>query len=278
MILNYVSANSVIAKIVRDTGVEQSDILPDILEWLAEAMDHMQIQLELYPTHKDLTLNFHAAKIPKGCARLLAVSFCGFRLRYRNRDNDPRAKVRVINGVDSARNPNSVFETDPMAVEVNPVQDKARRWPYPYAVNQMPWHEEAWYQVKGGHIWTSFPKGQVTLHYETAPLDDNEIPLVPDNMSFKEAVYYHVRGKMVAAGKYKDPVYTMRDILGLYDQYASKAIEEITYPSPDQMESMIDTWVRLIPSNEYFKNFSDPVGPEPFYDTFGEMRSQWHEI
>lgn len=278
MILNYVSANSVIAKIIRDTGVEQSYLLPNILEWMGEAMDHMQIQLELYPTHKDLKMNFHAAKMPHGCHRILAVSYCGFRLRYRNRDNDPRVRTKIPNGVTTARNSNSVFETDPMAVEHNPVTDKNRRWPYPYAVNQMPFHEEAYYQIKGGHLWTSFKEGTATVHYETAPMDDNELPLIPDNMAFKEAVYYHVRQKMVASGAYKDPVFTMRDLLQMYDQYASRAIEEITYPTPDQMASMEDTWVRLVASNVYFRNFSDPGGPEPFYDTFGEMRSAWHEV
>lgn len=276
MILNYTNLDNVIAKIQRDTGIQHADLISDLVEWIPEAMAEMEIQLELAPMFKTVPVNFHAAKIPCGMTRVLAISYCGFRLPFNNRDNDPRTRVAKI-GPDSVENPNSIFQTDPMNVEYNPVQEKGRRWPYPLpARNQI--HQTASYQIKGGHVWTSFPYGEITIHGEASPADENGLPLVPDNMAFREAIYYHARGKLVGSGRYKDPAFSMDSLLGMYEKYAARAIEQISYPSPDQMAKMVDNWVRLIPAANYFENFSDPGGPEPFYDTYGQTKSLWQEI
>ena len=52
------------------------------------------------------------------------------------------------------------------------------------------------YTVKPGFIMTNVPNGYLKLSYSAIPTDEESYPLIPDLMSYKEAIYWYVTMKM----------------------------------------------------------------------------------
>lgn len=248
------------AKVFRDTGIDFASVVGDLDEWIPEAMEALNIYLPLVPGFTEVKISRNAGKIPCGIATLHAVSWMGYRLRQRARDNYPldkvRSPVRQLEGV-WVSNPD-YFKTFP---DGNVVRD-----PQLIKVNSYPYHDEQWYQVKGRQIFTSMREGCIHLHFDAAPMDEEDRPLIPDNPSVREAIYFWTRLKLVESGRYIDRVYSPGDLTAKFEFYCGRALEQITYPDVDQMESWKNNWVRLLQDETYWQNFSSPSGPEQYYD------------
>lgn len=253
-----------IGKVIRDTGLAQADIVPDLKEWIPEALEQMQVQLPAGPATADLTTRFHSAQLPPGMLVLHAVSWCGMRLRYRDTDNDVRTRREVKRASAGETN---IFQAQPGTGYIT-VNDNFVSYPHLRMVKDQPWCETEYYQIKNGHIWTSFDKGTVTVHFETLPLDSDGMPLIPDNAALREALYYYARAKLVGSGRFVDRVFDERELMQRYESFAARAIEQITYPTVDEMDAMGMTINRLIKSDEYWHQFCNPGLPEKFYGTF----------
>ena len=57
------------------------------------------------------------------------------------------------------------------------------------------------YYVENDKIKTSFTSGQVCLSYMAFPTDDDCYPLVPDDISYKEAMFWYIYKKMLLGGE-----------------------------------------------------------------------------
>ena len=103
------------------------------------------------------------------------------------------------------------------------------------------------YFINSGHIKTSFEKGTVCLSYTAFPVDDDCYPMIPDEISFKEAMFWYIVKKLVLRGM-RIPTqlgYEMAE--GQWKYYCSQARNAANYPDIDRMESFMNQWVRLIP-------------------------------
>ena len=104
------------------------------------------------------------------------------------------------------------------------------------------------YIIDHEYLKTSFPTGTVCLSYMAFPVDDECYPLVPDSISYKEAMFWYVYRQMLL-GNYDQPSnkidYQFADQKWKY--YCSQARNESVFPDIDRMESFMNQWVRLIP-------------------------------
>jgi hypothetical protein len=105
------------------------------------------------------------------------------------------------------------------------------------------------YYVENDKIKTSFTSGQVCLSYMAFPTDDDCYPLVPDDISYKEAMFWYIYKKMLLGGE--TPVnnginYTFAEQQWKY--YCTQARNAANYPDIDRYESFMNQWVRLIPN------------------------------
>jgi len=105
------------------------------------------------------------------------------------------------------------------------------------------------YYVENDKIKTSFTSGQVCLSYMAFPTDDDCYPLVPDDISYKEAMFWYIYKKMLLGGE--TPVnnginYTFAEQQWKY--YCTQARNAANYPDIDRYESFLNQWVRLIPN------------------------------
>lgn len=115
-------------------------------------------------------------------------------------------------------------------------------------VNRSAKNKECYY-IDTDKIKTSFTSGQVCLSYMAFPTDDDCYPLVPDDISYKEAMFWYIYKKMLLGGE--TPVnnginYTFAEQQWKY--YCTQARNAANYPDIDRYESYMNQWVRLIPN------------------------------
>ena len=104
------------------------------------------------------------------------------------------------------------------------------------------------YIIDCDYIKTSFPTGHVCLSYTAFPLDEDCFPMIPDDISYKEAMFWYIFKKMLLGG-YNKPTnridYPFAD--QQWQKYCSQARNSANYPDIDRAESFMNQWVRLIP-------------------------------
>lgn len=263
MIYTSTSIEEVLARVTRNTRLQDSTYLADMVEWIPEAMGYMKTKFVLAPRWKDLTIKYHKSRLPCGFSSLRAVQYGGCRLPWYNGSrtadslstgNYPATSVYpgiplegtttfgthlVKRGAEDDGIPVSYYETDLQKV------------------NSFSFHEEHWYYTELDYINTSMCDACVRIHYMGIPLDEKGLPLIPDEENYKEALYYYVRAKMIGAG-YEDRQFSEQTCMDRYEKYAERAKSRITYPSVDQQQAKYETLTRLILPVDYWASFFNP--------------------
>lgn len=265
MIYKSVSIDSVIGKIIRDTRIQDSAYIIDMHEWIPEVMAAMRYTAPLSPEFADVKVRFHKGKLPCGLFYIDAVEHCGHRLPHSNSVKNIRTSKVTNPGPLSPETFTSVITKIPVP-DGNFIYSSTL-----LQVQQRPFSKHHYYQLEMDYILTSFSDGQVRVHYQTFPHDERGLPLIPDNQAFKEAVYYYVRDKMIQAG-YQDKVFKEETCFERYEMFAARAVCEIDFPSPDQMEEKVHAFARFIPPENYYDGYFQ-AHKEPFYDPLGPTDS-----
>ena len=128
-------------------------------------------------------------------------------------------------------------------------------------VNEFAQSEDS-YIVDADYIKTSFMQGKVCLSYMALPTDDDCYPLIPDDVSYKEAMFWYVYKQMLLGGfdKPNNKIdYNFAD--QKWKQYCSQARNSANYPDIDRYESFMNQWVRLVPNLNrhaaFFENMNE---------------------
>lgn len=116
------------------------------------------------------------------------------------------------------------------------------------------------YYIENGMIKTSFKSGKICLSYAAIPTDSDCYPLVPDDISYKEAMFWYIYKKLLLGGGFDSSTngidYSFADQQWKY--YCTQARNAAVFPDIDRMESFMNQWVRLIPTinraDELFEN------------------------
>jgi hypothetical protein len=275
MVYKQTKIDEVISRIIRNTRLQDSSYIDDFNEWIPEAMAQLQTSFTLSYAVKTIPIKFHKGRLPCDMAleELLAVEYNGTRLPYSSTVKNPTTGHNLSN-VNGSADPNTTFQSvivaDSNNTEVNQNNIMWSSTAEPTtsltAVLGCDVHPTHWYATEPGWLVTSIADGCVTLHYKGIPLDDNGLPYIPDNENYKEAIYLYVRAKMIGAG-YNDKVYKEDQLMQRFEVIGKRAINEITYPTPDMKEQQLKTQVRFIPPANYYDNFFRVDNHEPFYPT-----------
>ena len=104
------------------------------------------------------------------------------------------------------------------------------------------------YIIDNDYIKTSFKSGAVCLTYMAFPVDEECFPLVPDDISYKEALFWYIFKQLLLGGfdKPNNRIdYSFAD--QKWNKYCSQARANANFPNIDKMNSFMNQWVRLIP-------------------------------
>lgn len=114
------------------------------------------------------------------------------------------------------------------------------------------------YFVESDRIKTSFDAGEVCIAYKAFPTDADCYPLVPDSISYKEAMFWYIFKKMLLRGMQPKNGFNYMTANQQWQYYCTQARNEAVFPDIPQMESFMNQWVRLLPninrSEEQFEN------------------------
>lgn len=105
------------------------------------------------------------------------------------------------------------------------------------------------YRMNHGFINTNIRSGRVLISYNAIMVDDDGFPMIPDMISYKEAIYWYVAMKLkfpeYLSGRLRGDVYG--ELKNNWHIYRKQAYGNCIMPDADAMQSMQNVWLRQIP-------------------------------
>lgn len=128
-------------------------------------------------------------------------------------------------------------------------------------INEISTYKET-YIIDNGYVKTSFESGKICVSYAAFPIDEECYPLVPNDISFKEALFWYIYKQLLLGGfdKPNNKIdYNFADQKWRF--YCGQAQAAANFPDIDKMESFMNQWVRLIPQMDrhslFFEHLND---------------------
>ncbi len=128
------------------------------------------------------------------------------------------------------------------------------------------------YFLKPGWINTNVREGFIKLAYYVFPVDENNYPLVPDSAIYSEAVYWYITMKLLypkwIKGQIRPEAYL--EAKRNWGLYKNKAHAQLMYPSIDEMESLKNQSLTLMPDvNAHSNQMAHLSEQEQYYNQGG---------
>lgn len=254
MTTQTVSIENVIGKILRDTKLTDMSYVNDMSEWIPEAMEQMNIRSALGYKYCILKVGPDGkAKLPKGVLGAGCVVYNKSRVM-------PWKSVRCIQAPRTSTIPDPTFVSGIAreTVILSPT-DSHNFWKGIVGrIESLPVNNSIGYRIAMGLFEFSVPNVEVEIHFWCLPTDTNGLPLIPDNAFYREALYWYVRTKLIGSGHY-DPVYGRDDRVCMerWELNAGRAIGQLDYPTPDEVQAGISASLHMVFPDNYFENFFD---------------------
>ena len=268
-----ISSKEIIRKIFRDLKPSDDNWVDDAIEWIGEALEHIGSASQLVQKQCILTVDNHKVLLPADLYYINQVAINNSVSLASSSELDTlTTKVKELKAaiVDAQANSLEYSDTSSVLHEINSrivilenvyFSDGNRLQPLQYGasnfhrsmhcegcVNESANYEDT-YIIDDGYIKTSFVSGKICLSYMAFPTDDDCYPLVPDDISFKEAMFWYIYKKILLF----NPTFKVNGIKydfaeNQWKYYCTQARNSANYPDIDRYESFMNQWVRLIPS------------------------------
>lgn len=217
MIYKLTSIKPLIAKVYRDLNLQEESRWVDMIEWAAEALEHIGSYPQFKRKTEEVTIENHIGTLPCDFFKLEAVAF-----------NNPISHSQL--------KPHSgSFDFN---YDISDVAD---------GINNS--KVENGYTIDNCYIKTNFSEGTVTISYLAFYVDEDGFPMIPDDVSYREAIFRYIIMKLYFAdyltGKINPNIY--RDMENEWHRYCMQARANANMPDLQQLESIKEMWVRLIP-------------------------------
>lgn len=282
MIYKLTSSKVIIRKVMRDLKPPGDNWIDDAVEWTGEALEHIGATAQLLTKGCVLQVKNFKAVLPHDLYYINQVAINNaVSPSTANELTEVIAKIDELNAFVVA-NPNDKIGYNyelrdlnaRMRVLENLYLNSAQPLtPLQYGTSTFPAHihceecsnqfakSKETYTIDGDYLKASFETGNVCLSYTAFPLDDDCYPMVPDDISYKEAMFWYIYKQMLLGG-YTPSMngigYDFADAKWKY--YCTQARNAANFPSIDKYESFMNQWVRLIPNLNRHANFFENLG------------------
>lgn len=269
-----ISSKRVIRKIFRDLKPSNDNWIDDAIEWIGEALEHIGAAGQLCQKQCVLEIKDHKVVMPSDLYYINQVAINGGVSPATSEELDELiTKVKDLQDeIAAAQAAGTEYSSTTVVLhEINnrikvlenvyfndnshtlqPLQYGAsnfhRSMHCEGCVNETTYYEET-YIVDCDYIKTSFHSGKICLSYMAFPTDDECYPLVPDDISYQEAMFWYIYKKILLGNprfKNNQIGYEIADAKWKY--YCTQARNASAYPDIDRYESFMNQWVRLIPN------------------------------
>lgn len=226
MINQLTSINVVIAKIIRDLGLNQSnEEIPvnDIIEWCAEALLHVGAYAQFKEKVVELTIEDYKSKLP--CDFYKIIDICG-----------------------------GYYYDNYFTKEI--ISEECTK------SNQIYYHGDArGFNINFDNITTSYRSGTMVLKYLAMPVDEDGAPMIPDNQSFRDLLFWKVAYQLGIRGyNFTNPI--MKNIEftgGKKNFYTVQARAEANAPDVTNIDSAskwFSSWGKGYYGNRNIRDFN----------------------
>lgn len=299
MVYKVTSVKRVIAKVFSDLDLKEGDHrISDLVEWAAEGLE----KIGAFPSFtnrvsgKDglplLELVNYSTRLPHDFHNLIQISYSTstsgpfYPMRYGtgnfdngNPDNTPTTTNTIANTSDLVTLAMNLYDLEygPALTLIN--TDPATRSKLTAILNiqtpeinvgtgTMSATTDLTYVITPGYIKTNIETGYIMLAYQAIPTDSDGYPMIPDEQSFIEALYWYIVMKLYypqwVAGQIRDAVYY--DARRSWNYYCKQAYGDALMPNTDSLESIKNSWLRLVPElNEHSNGFSTLGQAQQYY-------------
>lgn len=122
--------------------------------------------------------------------------------------------------------------------------------------------QEGTFKTQGNIIYTSFKEGKIAIAYRAIPVDEEGLPMIPDNSIFLKALELYIKKEWFTIqfdmGKIAPAV--LQNVQQEYAWRVGQLNTEFTLPSVSEMEAISNMMSQLLPrTNEFRKGFK-PLG------------------
>lgn len=112
------------------------------------------------------------------------------------------------------------------------------------------------YKTQGNIIYTSFKEGNIEIYYKAIPIDENGVPLIPDNSIFLKALELYIKKEwftiLFDTGKIHQNI--LQNTQQEYAFAVGACNNTFIIPSVSEMEAIKNMWNQLIPRTNEFRN------------------------
>lgn len=287
MIYKLTSVKTVLAKVYTDLGLGEENIqLTDMIEWAGEALE----KIRAFPVYTNkvtgkeniplLEIENYQARLPMDCFSVVQIAYTstadgsgGFLpMKYATGSFEGRAAL--------SSDSNAYTVPNPVAPESSLIALVMNLYDLTYAeavakLNNEPDiastitnlynnssniitsdkdtinYQQLEYRIVPGYIKTNVKSGYLMVSYYAIPTDEEGYPMIPDDQSFIEAIYWYINMKIKyiqwSTGKVRDAIYYHAE--NKWQFYVKQAYGRAMMPaSIDEMESVKNVWVRLLPT------------------------------
>ena len=274
-IYKTISSKAVIRKIFRDLKPQDDNFIDDAIEWIGEALEHIGAAPQLCQKQCVLDIKDHKTLMPADLYYInqVAINNSVSPVRAEELDTLITKVSELKDEIASAQaagqeysNISSVLhEINTRIVVLENVYFKNETSMQPLQYGASTFHKsmhcegcvnentrsEDTYIVDCDYIKTSFSSGKICISYMAFPTDDECFPLVPDDISYMEAMFWYIYKKLLIS--FVAPPETKRNGIDYnfadakWKYYCTQARNAANFPDIDRYESFMNQWVRLIP-------------------------------
>ena len=298
MIYKLVSIKTVIAKVYSDLGLGEENLpVSDMISWASEALEKIRavpIYTQKVTGKNDIPLlqiTNYQARLPLDCHSVLQVAYTSD--QYGNTGVYPMKYSTGSFGSDPLTTSTSGYTaatSDVITLVMNLYDytyEEAITW-----LNNNPDKESTLnnllddsgltgidstsnlqleYKIVPGYIKTNQETGYLMVSYYAVPTDEYGYPMIPDDESFMEAIYWYINMKLKyiewSNGRVRDAIYLHAE--NKWKAYARQAYGRAMMPaSADEMETFKNVWLRLIPSINAGDSFYNNINNQEKIKTF----------
>lgn len=238
----FISCKTIIAKLYRDLKLKEEEAYVDFIENMAEALEFIHVYPQYKVNKACVKIKNHKGELPCDYISMIAVEHNGFSLTYSSN----------VMGPDFYPEENYPSDT-PYSVNRKKIENAV--FIDPEMINYF--QDRQSIQIENGYIKTSFNKGMLNIVYVSMILDEEGFPMIPDNVSFREALYWYCTYKYLypkaLTGDINPQFYN--DAYQKWLWYCNQAGAEALMPDLLMLENIKKSFLRLKPSFTINKSF-----------------------
>ena len=290
-----VGIERVISSVYRDlrpkTQLEESDLV----EWAGEALEQIGAYTQYTEAVEYITVADYRALIPCGLHKIVRLAYkytpgdpCGCAFKITSSDSTSSTCTCTTCGGCDTTDPCADLETTSESVLVTQTKQLIdyhltyrfsrtssyfKEWkPMRLATSNYAKAKtahcancinlsntcDAEYSVDHPYIKTSFQNGHICLAYIKQPLDDRNLPLIPDQVSYIEAIKRYLIMKISYSDFIKGAIHPniFAKLEDDWHWYCAQARNKANMPDNiDKLQNMVDRHVRLIPYRSGYYGF-----------------------